>query len=80
MEMRNRNFKITNATGRNMFTDALKNVKVAEHGGTGLFVPALRRQKQIDLYEFSPSLVYISIPGRPRLCSETLSKKKKSTN
>jgi hypothetical protein len=43
-------------------------------------IPALRRHRQEDLYEFEDSLIYI-VSSRPaRLHSEALPKKKKKKN
>lgn len=40
------------------------------------FMPALRRQKQVDCYELEDSLVYIvEFQGQPGLYSETLPQK-----
>jgi hypothetical protein len=42
-------------------------------------IPALRRQRQVGLCEFKPSLVY-RVPGQPELHRETLSRKNIKTN
>jgi hypothetical protein len=40
-------------------------------------IPALRRQRLVDLREFKASLVYNVVPGQPMLYRETLSQKTK---
>ena len=40
-------------------------------------IPALRRQRQVDLSEFEASLVYKGLPGQPRLHRESVSRKTK---
>lgn len=42
-------------------------------------VPALRRKKQVNFYEFT-SLVYIAVPGQSGTHSETLTLEKKKNS
>jgi hypothetical protein len=42
-------------------------------------IPALKRQRQVDSYEFEASLFYKAVPGQPGLYRET-NKQKKTTH
>lgn len=55
--------------GIHYFCNFIKSLKLAE---CLYLIPALRRQRWSDLYEFDPCLVYI-VPGHTGLSSETLS-------
>lgn len=44
-----------------------KNLGKAAHGGTHLLILVLRRQRQMDLFEFKATLVYMLSPRSVRV-------------